>query len=177
MQQKKLLQKKIEIYMHSKKGFSLLSFLLYLVLFTIITVLSCHIIVSLIIPSLVSMRRCQSVIALHIASDLFVRDIRAIKPDECHWKLVTSHELVWQADNHDVGWSFTNNRLERKEGEYNKGWKSKNTSIVATGISQVVFAVEKVKDKSLGVEMVITPINAPKKPIICYVAVKQGESK
>lgn len=161
--------------MCNRKGFSLLSFLLYLMLFTMITFLSCQIIVSLIIPSFASMRKCRSVIALHIASDVFVRDIRSIKNDKLHWKLITPYELVWQAGEHDIGWCFSNNRLERKEGTYDQGWKSKTTSVVATGITQAVFTAEKAKNKIIGIELTLTPIIAQKKPIICYVAVRQEE--
>lgn len=175
MKQKRLLPKKIVICMHNKNGFSLLSFLLYLVLFTMITFFSCHIIVSLVIPSFASMRKCQSIIRLHIASDLFVRDVRAINVHECKWKLITPHDLIWQAGDHDIGWSFVDNRLERKEGQYNKEWKSKTTSVVATSIKQVIFTVEKTKDKIIGVELAITPVNVQAKSIICYVAVRHEE--
>jgi hypothetical protein len=156
--------------MRNKKGFSLLSFLLYLMLFTMITFFSCHIILSLIVPSLLSMRRCQSVIALHIASDIFVRDVRA---GIHNWKVTKPHELVWQAGDHDIGWCFTDNRLERNTGMYDKGWKSKKASIVATGIAEVVFTIEKANEQGVGIEMVIIQASAQKKPIVCYVAVAQ----
>jgi hypothetical protein len=158
--------------MHNKKGFSLLSFLLYLMLFAMITFFSCHIILSLIIPSLLSMRRCQSVIALHIASDVFVRDVRA---GIDNWKVTKPHELVWQAGGHDIGWCFTDNHLERNTGMYDKGWKSKTTSIVAAGINQAVFSVEKTNKQIMGIEMALMQASAQKKPIVCYVAVKQGK--
>lgn len=161
--------------MHNKKGFSLLSFLLYLVLFSMITFFSCHIIISFIIPSFSAMRKCQSLIALHIASDLFVRDIRMIKGNECEWKLITPHELVWQAKDGDIGWGFVDNRLERKEGMYNQGWKSKKTSVVAANIAQVAFVAEKAHDKIIGIELTMKPVFAVKEPIVCYVAVRKGE--
>ena len=158
--------------MRNKKGFSLLSFLLYLMLFTMITFFSCHIILSLIIPSLLSMRRCQSVIALHIASDIFVRDVRA---GIHNWKVTKPHELVWQVGDHDIGWCFTDNRLERNTGMYNQGWKSKTTSIVAAKIAEVAFTIEKANGQIMCIEMVLSQDNAQKKQIVCYVAVKQGE--
>ncbi|HLW73228.1 MAG TPA: hypothetical protein VKR54_04210 [Candidatus Babeliales bacterium] len=158
-----------------KKGFSLLSFLLYLVLFTMITFFSCHIIVSLIIPSLASMRTCQSIISLHIASDLFVRDMHAMRELPFYWKLITPQELVWHVDDHDIGWCFSHHRLERKEGIYNKEWKSKTTSVIVSGIEQATFTVEKAGNEIVGIEMRLTPTVAIKKPIICYVTVKSEE--
>ena len=161
--------------MPNKKGFSLLSFLLYLMFFTMIMFFSCHIIVSLIIPSFSTMRKCQSIIALHIASDLFVRDIRAIKNHSCHWKLVTPHELIWQEGERDIGWRFSDNRLERKEGIYNQRWKHTTTSIVAAGIEQATFAVEQHNKEIIGIELTLIPVLAQKKPVICYVAVRKRE--
>ena len=161
--------------MYNKKGFSLLSFLLYLIFFTMIMFFSCHIIVSLIIPTLSTMRKCQSTIALHIASDLFVRDIRAIKIHPCHWKLITPHELIWQEGEHDVGWCFSHNRLERKEGVYNQGWKDITISVVAAGIKQATFTIEQYNKEITGIELTLIPMIAQKKPIVCYVAVKRGK--
>ncbi|HLC06905.1 MAG TPA: hypothetical protein VJJ26_01830 [Candidatus Babeliales bacterium] len=161
--------------MNNQKGFSLLSFLLYLMLFSLITLFSCHIITSLIIPSLSAMRKCQSIIALHIASDLFVRDIRTKRGCKYDWKLITPHELIWHQDDHDIGWCFSGNRLNRKEGIYDKGWKKSTASIIAHGIAQAVFAIEKNNDHIVGIELSLTSQSNPKSPVICYVAILEQE--
>lgn len=158
--------------MHNKKGFSLLSFLLYLMLFTFMTFFVSHIIVSLVIPSLTSVRKSQSIMALHIASDLFVRDVHA----GIHsWKLISPHELIWQGNESDIGWSFADHYLKRTTGLYDGVWKNKTTSIVAAGVAQVTFTPEKAQDRVVGIEMKLDPKAAQKTPIICYVAVKKGE--
>jgi hypothetical protein len=159
------------IAMHNKKGFSLLSFLLYLMLFSLITLLLCHIIVSLIIPSLSSIRTCQSVVTLHIATDLFVRDVRAGIDT---WKVIKPDELIWQTDDSDVGWSLSDNRLVRNTGLYsNQEWKNKTSSIVAVGIDKIIFRPEKAHNQIVGIGLELIPIAAHKKPIICFVAVKR----
>lgn len=160
------------VCMHHKKGFSLLFFLLYLTLFSFISFFLCHIIVALIIPSFVSMRTSQSIMALHVASDLFVRDIRA---GVDNWKVITPHELVWHTGDYDIGWCCAGKYVKRNVGIYNEGWKKKTTSIVAAGIIEGVFTPEKIKDQIIGVELKFVPISVPKKPIICYVAVKPKE--
>ena len=119
------------------------------------------------------MRKCQSIIALHSASDLFVRDIRAIKKPECYWKVIAPHELVWHTQEGDIGWCLVGSRLERTEGLYDQKWKNKTTSVVAAGIAQVTFTVEKSKGHIVGVECSFIPVVDPKKPIVCYVAVRQ----
>ena len=155
--------------MSNKKGFSLLSFLAYLMLFSIITLFSCHIVVSLIIPSAGAMRKCQSTIALHIASDLFVRDIRLMKSGTYQWKSISPQELIWSQDTIDVGWCVSGNCLERREGVYDKGWKSSKTSIVAKNIARGVFTVEQKNNRDMGVELVLTPQKDEKKPVVCYI--------
>src|SRR5579872_4896596 len=109
--------------MYNKKGFGLLIFLLYLALFSMMTVFICHVATSLIIPSLQSLRKCQEIINLHIATDLFVRDIRNMRIAQYEWKKTTAHELIWHQKDKDLGWSFGNGALERKEGTYENGWK------------------------------------------------------
>ncbi len=156
--------------MHNKKGFSLLSFLLYLMLFTFMTFFLCHIIVSLIIPSLTSARKSQSIMALHVASDLFVRDVRT---GINSWKLITPHELIWQGEDCDIGWSFADHCLKRTTGVYNGVWAHKTTSTVASGVAQVTFTPEKACDSIVGIEMKLEPRAAQSKPVICFVAVKE----
>jgi type II secretory pathway component PulJ len=159
--------------MFNKNGFSLLSFLLYLMLFSIIALFTTHIITSLLLPSLTATRTCKSLIALHIASDLFVRDIREMRDKPHQWHIINSDEIIWHADNLDTGWCCTENRLERSTGVYNNGWRSKKTSLVAMGIMQGTFIAEKHQNHIIGIEMTLIPEIAPKKTVVCYVAVKE----
>jgi hypothetical protein len=141
-------------------------------LFTFMTFFLCHIIVSLIIPSLTSVRKSQSIMALHIASDLFVRDVHA---GVYNWKLITPHELVWQSKESDIGWSFADPYLKRTTGVYDGVWKNTTTSIVAAGVAQVTFTPEKAQGTVVGVEMKLEPKAAQEKPVICFAAVRKGE--
>jgi len=162
--------------MQYKKGFSLISFLVYLLLFSLVTTFTCHIITTLIIPSFFSFKKTQSVIAMHIATDCFVRDIKNIKEDKHTWNAISPHELIWQVGDHNVGWSFADNRLERREGIYKNGWKEVKTSIVAKGVASAVFTIEKSGNDITGIELTITPLYAPQKVITCYVAIKKREN-
>lgn len=158
--------------MYIKKGFSLLSFLVYLTLFSTVALFCCHLVAALIIPALSDMRKCQSLIAVHVASDFFVRDIRTIQKNTVIWKCISPQELIWGDDSHDIGWSFVNNRLERREGTYQGGWKGTKASIVAKGLSHSVFTVHKNTDAIVGVELLLTPECAIQRPIGCYAAVR-----
>lgn len=159
--------------MNNKKGFSLLLFLVYLTLFAMVMFFSCHIIISLVIPSLKSMRKTQAIGALHLASDIFVRDIRAINKKEVSWKVVQPHEIIWVMQDRAVGWRFARNRLERLEGVYTQGWDKKTTSVVASGLTQAIFNVEKDGEHIIGIELQCTPMVAIQRPILCYAAVRR----
>jgi type II secretory pathway component PulJ len=161
--------------MYNEKGFSLLSFLLYLAFFSMITLFFCHLVVVLIIPTFSSMKKCQSVITLHIASDFFVRDIRSVRQNVDTWKVISPPELIYNHENHDIGWSFLGDHLERREGTYNGNWKGIKASIIARGLSNVVFIPRKDQDRIIGMELILTPKCDIRKPITCYVALRRQE--
>lgn len=159
--------------MNNNNGYLVVSFLLYLMIFSLITVFTCHIITSLLLPSFTTNRQCASLIGLHIASDLFVRDIRIMRNGTYAWKRISADELIWQSNGNDIGWLFIRDRLERREGIYHEGWSHKKTSIVATGLKKVTFSAKKADNCIVGIEMTLIPVVHRQKPIICYVAVNR----
>lgn len=162
--------------MHHKKGFLLLSFLLYLLLFSLVITSTCYMITALIIPSFLSIKKNQSLIAIHGATDFFVRDIKNMRNAQCVWSVMTPHQLIWQIGDHHIGWFFSDNRLERKEGIYKNGvWTEVKTSIVAKGLANALFTPQKSSTIVIGIELILTPVLSPQKPVNCYVAVKSEE--
>lgn len=161
--------------MHNKKGFSLISFLVYLLVFSMVTACMCHIITILIIPSFVSLRKNQSVIAMHIATDCFVRDVKNMKDGDT-WNVMFEHELIWPVGDHNIGWSFSDHRLQRKEGIYKNGWSDVKTSIVAKGLENAVFVVKKDNDQIAGIELTLTAQCCPQKPVSCYISLKKQKN-
>ena len=179
MKQKEVIQKtkKVKNICYIKKGFSLISFLLYLLLFSIITGIICHIITTLIIPSIFSLKKTQSIISMHIASDFFVRDMKNIKNDGCTWKVILPLELIWHTKDYDVGWFFHQNSLQRTEGIYNGLWQNAKRSVIAKGIANATFTLEKTQDRVTGVELSLIPQSTSRKPIVCYVSLKNKEKR
>jgi hypothetical protein len=113
---------------------------------------------------------------MHIATDCFVRDIKNMKEGKDTWNVISPHELIWQVGDHNTGWSFADNRLERREGIYKNGWKEVKTSIVAKGVASAVFTFKKHGNVIVAIELVLTPLYAPEKIITCYVAIKKQEN-
>ena len=152
--------------MNNKNGFSLLSFLVYLFCFTLVTFFMNQLIISFILPTITTTRQCRSLIALHVATDLFVRDIK----NGSHVIHCSPQELVLHNDARSIGWHISENKLERIEGVYDNGWKNKKISIVAVGIQSGKFVPEIYKNDIIGVEMTLVPQVNDKKIVVAYVA-------
>src|SRR5690606_18714123 len=122
-----------------------------------------------------STRMCQQLIAFHTASDLFVRDIR--KTDLFSLKEVTPTRLLWNDGTKNIEWHYYNNTLKRTEGNYHKKkWKKKTTSIIATGLDNVIFTIDSINDKTIGIALQLIPLKNNKKTLNFYVAVRHHES-
>lgn len=152
--------------MNNKNGFSLVSFLVYLFCFTLITFFINHLIISLILPTITATRQYKTLIALHVASDLFVRDFK----NGFQLILVSPQELIWKNGENNIGWRIAENKLERIEGIYNNGWKNKRTSIVAAGIQSGKFVPEIYKNDIVGIEMDLVSVANDKKIVVTYVS-------
>ena len=156
--------------MSNKHGFSLVLFLVYVFFFSFISCCMCHIITVFIIPALQSTRLCHAQIMLHSNSDLFVRDIR-MQPIK-QWKLIQPHYLIWNNGEHDIGWHYHDNTVERIEGVYNNKWKKKRTSIVATSLKDAVFMVDYSKGVVVGAGLTLISARNKEKPVTSYAAVR-----
>lgn len=163
--------------MSKRKGILLVSFLVYLILFSMVTFLINHVITKLVIPSFSSLAKNTSIVALHIASDIFVRDVVKIQEHGCVWKVVSPHELVWQIDDLTLGWYFSENSLKRKEGASSDNWRNVKKSIIAKDLIDTVFIIEKDKEDIIGIELIMKPRYTPEKPIKCYVSIGKRHEK
>jgi hypothetical protein len=158
--------------MKNRNGFLLIPFLVYLMLFSLIVLFTCRIINSLIIPSFIKTRTYQSLIALHLVTDLLVKDLRSAHGKMHTWNLVTPHELIWHNGEKNIGWRFIENRLERTEGIYdNNKWKKKKRSIAAAAINEVTFIVETGNNVST-IECTLIPDIDKNYSINSFVAIK-----
>lgn len=156
--------------MNNKHGFSLVLFLVYLFFFSFISCCMCHIITMFIIPSLQSTRMYHAQIMLHSSTDLFVRDIRMLPIKQ--WKLIQPHYLVWNNGEHDIGWHFHDNKVERIEGVYKNKWKKKRTSVVATSLKDIIFTIDYGNGAIVGVGVTFISARNEEKPVTGYAAVR-----
>ncbi len=130
----------------NKRGFLLLSFLVYLLLFTLLVSLCFDWALTLFTTYTMRAQRNVVIINAYIAQDLFIRDIHMAPLDEQEWKKITTSEIIWSTHNWDIGWCYKNKKLIRNEGHYNKQmqkWDKKTASIAAQHINALIFTVNK----------------------------------
>ncbi|HEB41920.1 MAG TPA: hypothetical protein ENI08_02795 [Candidatus Dependentiae bacterium] len=130
----------------NKMGFLLLSFLVYLLLFTLLVTLCFDWTLTLFTTYTTRAKRNMVIINAYTAQDLFIRDLHMAPLDEQEWKKVTASEIIWSTHNRDIGWCYKNKKLIRNEGHYNKQmqkWNKKTASIAAQHINTLTFTVNK----------------------------------
>lgn len=155
--------------MRNTQGFLLLSFVVYMTIFSYIASLIWYTATAFVIPSIMSTRRYQAYMSLHIATDLFVHDVRMFSCNKLKLAHATATELVWHAgqctDNKNIGWRYAHNKLERIEGIYgDNGWKTKRTHCVANAVKHVLFTIDQ------GITIILTPAIDEMYEVTSYVA-------
>ena len=111
-------------------------------------------------------------LTLHIALDLFVKEIRTCTIKE--WKETKINSIIWNNGKQDIGWRFNKNKFERIQGIYDQkgNWKKSKTSIIALNINKIEFYINYINQKIVGIESIITGNNKTQKPIHSFVAIR-----
>jgi hypothetical protein len=157
--------------MKHKQGHSLVSFLLYVLLSSLIVCLMFHSISYFIVPSLRSIQLYKEQISLHMALDLFVKEIRVSAVTQ--WQEIAADSIIWSEQEKSIGWRCINNRLERIQGIYKSGdWKKRRSSVVATHIHSLLFRYDIIAEKLVGIEIVLTGSHCLQKPVRGYVGIR-----
>lgn len=154
---------------HHKAGFSLVLFLVYILIFSLISCGICHMIVAIVLPSLHQRRQYQSLLLLESALDLFIRDIRMNRKNQ--WKILEQHKIAWNDGQKDIEWHYDDKKIERIEGIYEHKWKKKYTSIIATNLAKASFSYHHNDGRLSGITITVIQAGGYKEPVTHYVAV------
>lgn len=157
-----------------KKGFSLISFVFYLLFFSIIVFCVCNLIVFVIIPLVHKSRFYNQRVECFLGTDIFVRDIRCYAhPFEI--KSMTPHEIIGGNKKTTVCWRYNDHKLERIEGIYeNEKWLKKTTSIVMQNIHDASFVADMHNGSVVGITLQVIPsVRERDKFVEVYVAIRR----
>lgn len=126
--------------MGKNEGILLVELMVYLVLFTGITIATIRWAAGVWQTSCYFQQRRIALINLMAAHDLLVHDIQQAPKDAQKWKLYTPHCLIWQGSVDDIGWLYDKESLWRIQGIYTKGqWHKKSKNLAAPAIKKVCF--------------------------------------
>lgn len=124
-------------------GFSLVSVMVYLALFTLL--LGFLVRTSAVLyPHLINYgQQTTDYLKLCAAIDRIVHDLYQVPTDISQWNTIADNELSWKlGDKKTVTWRLRKNKLIRTEGVYDqhkKGWRTKTKSIAADSIVNCTF--------------------------------------
>lgn len=147
-----------------------MSFLTYLLLYTILMSSVFYSIAAFVVPSLRLTKQYKEAIAIQNALDVFVHDVRRAGVKTC--KEVAPESLVIDNGQDDIGWQYQKNRFERIQGIYENGaWKKKKVSVVCLGIASIAFNYDYLNGVLVGIECSLRGM-LREGPFVGYVAVR-----
>ena len=133
-----------DLWMQKPNGFFLIELLVYLVIFSSFIVLFMRTIVFSVHQLGIQNNQAYAVAQLYATEQQMIRDFERAPAGETDWNCVADTQVVWHAENTDIGWCFENNMLVRREGIYDtekQQWKKKTTNIGAKNIEKGSFTL------------------------------------
>jgi hypothetical protein len=127
---------------HVRSGFSLIEFLLYFVLMTMMVMLTMDWIVSCHVRVANISRMCTEYIALTAAHDLVMRDLACAHVDNAYWKKITPTGAIWSVGQNDIGWEVCDTILMRHQGLYDAerdAWLTVHSYKVADAVKRLTI--------------------------------------
>jgi len=126
-----------------RPGFSLVSVMVYLSLFTLLLGFLVRTSAAL-YPHLISYgQQTTDYLKLCAAVDRIVHDLYQVPTDTSQWNTIADTELSWKlGDKKTIAWRLRKNKLIRTEEVYDqhkKGWHTKTKSIAADSIVNCTF--------------------------------------
>ncbi len=162
-----------EELMTPRKGFTLLEVIIYILLFSFITLATSLWIARLWQFCVAKEKKQVSLITLYCAHDILSRDICNAPADKTKWKENNETCLIWHTQKGDIGWTQDDGQLVRIEGRYNKKqkkWTKKTKNKLATtkrvqfkvvGDTYIDYVEFTIADDITSVKNIVSPICRP----------------
>ena len=130
--------------MNTRYGFSIIECLVYCSLFCMVCILIFGWVGASQISLVQKSRQSCHFLDIYGSLDIFVQDAMGCPSDEAHWKKMNEHEIIWQANDEDIGWFWRDGSLYRTTGIYkNQKWAHASKSLVSNSIPLVLFSTHR----------------------------------
>jgi hypothetical protein len=148
----------------SDGGFLIISVCVYLACFMMLVMVGSQVLW----PGLVLLQsrcgQCQSLVDMHMACDLFIRDLWEAPADSALWHLYTDKAIIWSKKKEEaVGWLISDEGIHRMQGLYDpktQRWQKNIQSVVLKLKStHAYFIIERTSLRMQTVCMEITEKN------------------
>lgn len=150
--------------MNTKKGFSLIELMIYLVIVCGIVLMLFQLIVNATIRLTTVRKQAHLCTMFYSTCARIMRDVQAAPAQDHYWKKITDHECIWHTtDEYDLGWYLEGNILYRLKGIYDatkQTWKKKTRQCVLTNVDSCLFNAHK-KDQTISALTITVAIKLP----------------
>jgi hypothetical protein len=169
-----------ESQMQKHEGFFLIELLTYLSVFSFFIVLFMRLFAFTAYQLSIENKDAYVMAQLYATEQLMHRELEKVPIEQSKWCCWRDDEIIWQQGDKEVGWSFENNALVRKEGTYNneqQQWRRKKTIIGVKYIQdghfklawshddeiepqlKLISTIIKMNDKSVDLRFHVSPRN------------------
>lgn len=158
-------------------GFSVVEFLLYIGIMTLIMGCTTTALMYNYIGALKAQHVLHDFCMLSTASDVFAHDVYEASDSADAWHQPDAHTLIWRCGTTDVGWTVQKTKLVRLSGTYDKNrqrWVKRTISVMATGITACTFALMPDTQNIRRIHTVCCEFTGQGKPVTRRVTVRIG---
>lgn len=155
-----------------RSGTTIIEFLVYLAIFSFISLASMRLIADFWQLSVRSAAKQAALINRITAADMLGQDLRLVDT----WHEITAHEIIWRSGPNDIGWLFKDGKLVRRHGNYTpetKKWRHKSSSLIAAPVVSAQFSAQKVND---GISMILFTMKDRHGRIDSRIAIYKGRT-
>ena len=138
---------------NNENGFYIVSFLVYLFIFSLLVSVSFHMISIFLLPAIRSMKNYSQQMSLYIAGDNFINDIRTAQLNNSFTiKNISDAKVIFENEGYILKWRFKEGKLERLSKETNS--KKNTLNVVCTNVNGQ-FSSDYSNNAIRGIEMTL----------------------
>ncbi len=143
----------------NKRGFSLISFMVYLTMCTTIVILSAQALIRLTTHFFARSSEVQHVVDTHLLLDAIARDLYYAPQNVNLWQTFKRNHIVYKSNNALISWQTKNGALSRTIKKFNvtqNKWKRGHTTTLLPVSAHLLFIQQTIDDDTSSIAIQLT---------------------